>query len=136
MVSLSVGHEELFANKQRAELYSHVEALVQSRLAEGQTFYAAPYWPGLYAAFRVRAPVRSIYPLWRNSEAYELKEIERFERSHVSFALISLRELDAQPERRFDRTNPLLYDYVNRNFRQVLNGPIAQDDFIEVYLAK
>jgi hypothetical protein len=135
MVSVSVGHEELFANKQKAELYSYVEALVQSRLAEGHTFYAAPYWPGLYAAFRVRAPVRSIYPLWRNSEAYELREIERFERSNVSFALISLRELDALPERRFDRTNPLLYDYVNRNFRQVLNGPLEHDGLIEVYLA-
>lgn len=99
----------------------------------GQTFIAAPFWPGAYALLERKSPIWDIYALSSRSEVFERKEIERVIASKPSFAIVLNVPLDGREELRFKNTHPLIHQYILNNF-QLMN--ISQDPSYQIYRAR
>jgi hypothetical protein len=82
----------------------------------GQTFIAAPLWPGAYALLQRKAPMWEIYALFPRSEAFEKAEIERIKASNPGFALIFDLPLDGRDDLRFKNTHPLINQYIQDHY--------------------
>ncbi|WP_416398653.1 hypothetical protein [Allohahella sp. A8] len=102
------------------------DVLLLRELAErfapnGQSFIAAPFWPGAYALLERKSPMWESYALFPRSETFELKEIARISESSPSFAFILDLPLDGREELRFKNTHPLIHQHILNNFEPVPN---------------
>ncbi|WP_045451017.1 hypothetical protein [Caballeronia cordobensis] len=89
----------------------------------GQTFIAAPFWPGAYALLGRKSPVWEIYPLFHRSESFEKEEIARIRAAKPAFAVILDTPLDNREDLRFKNTHPFTYQYIQRNFVPAPGSP-------------
>ena len=89
----------------------------------GETFIAAPFWPGAYAVLGRKAPMWEIYALFPASVADEQAEILRLKAANPRFAIILDLALDGRDELRFRTTHPLIYKYILDNSRPVNATP-------------
>lgn len=97
----------------------------------GESFIATPFWPGAYALLERKSPMWAIYALWPRSEDFQKKEIERIKASQPAFALILDIPLDGRDELRFRNTNPLIYEYLLKNFEQIT---ISENSVYHLYV--
>lgn len=89
----------------------------------GQTFVAAPFWPGAYALLERKSPMWEIFALFPRSEAFERREIERIKTSRPGFVFLFDTPLDGREELRFKNTHPLIHQYVLDNFELMKASP-------------
>lgn len=82
----------------------------------GVPFLTIPFWPGGYALFEIKSPIWEVYPLWKRSEDFEKKEIERIKKFQPRFILLYDIPLDRVEERRYRKTHPLTIKYIEENF--------------------
>ena len=90
---------------------------------EGQSFIAAPFWPGAYALLKRKSPMWEIYPLLPRSQAFQQTEIERIKMAKPGFALILDQPLDGRDDLRFNNTHPIIDHYIIDNFEALANSP-------------
>ena len=90
---------------------------------DGQSFIAAPFWPGAYALLDRKSPMWEIYALFPRSQAFEQAEIERIKTAKPGFALVFDLPLDGRDELRFQNTHPLTHQYILDNFEPLPNSP-------------
>jgi len=82
----------------------------------GESFVAAPGWPGAYALLDRRSPMWEIYALVPRNGSFEREEVERIKTAAPRFVLIYDFALDGREELRFKNTHPLTYHYIVDNF--------------------
>lgn len=85
----------------------------------GQSFLAAPFWPGAYALLERKSPMWEIYSLFPRSESFQLREIERIRAASPNFVVIFDAPLDGREELRFRNTHPSIHTFVKDHFERV-----------------
>lgn len=100
--------------------------LVAEYAPDGQSFIAAPLWPGAYALFQRRAPMWEIYALFPRPRAFEEVELERIRRARPTFAVVYDFALDGRDDLRYPNTHPLIYNYVVNQFERLPDSPVPQ----------
>jgi len=106
--------------------------LVEKYAPDGRAFMVAPYWPGAYAVFDRKAPVRDIYPLFPQSAAGQEAEIARIRAANPGFVAVLDTALDGLDARRYRNTHPLIYQFIIDNFEPVSDGRGA----LQVYVPR
>lgn len=96
-----------------------VEDLAHRYVSSSGTLLAAPVWPGAYALLGLKSPVREIYPLFPRSERFQRQEIDRLQRNRPSLVLVYDIAVDGREDLRYAHTHPLIWDYLQANYRQV-----------------
>ncbi len=99
-----------------------LDNLVAKYAPGGRTFFVAPFWPGAYAVFDRKAPVRDIYPLFPETPAFEKTEIARMRAADPGFVAVLDIPLDGVEERRYRNTHPLISQFIAETFKPVPDG--------------
>ena len=99
----------------------------------GRTFLAVPFWPGAYALLERSSPMWEIYALFPRSGDFEKKEIDRIRKSNPRFAFVVDIPLDGRQDLRFQKTHPLIYEYILRNFESM---PHSGSPAYQIYKAR
>jgi hypothetical protein len=100
---------------------------------DGQSFIAAPFWPGAYSLLERKSPMWEIYALFPRSQSFELAEIERIKEADPGFALVLNFPLDGRDELRFKSTHPLIHQYIIDHFERIPGSP---NPAYQIYRAK
>ncbi|MEP7098752.1 MAG: hypothetical protein ABI748_13915 [Dokdonella sp.] len=131
---VDVRGDRLIMSADAAKSVADVERLAQRYMPAGSTLLAAPVWPGAYALLGVRSPVWEIYPLFPRRDDFQKQEIVRLQLGHPSLILIEDIGVDGRDDLRYARTHPLIWDYLNANYRRV-SSPLDPPQLL-VYLPK
>lgn len=115
-----------------AATVSDVKTLAKAHAPNGGAVLAAPVWPSVYALLGVRSPVWDIYPLTPRNSAFERQEITRLQQAAPQLVLIDDIAVDGQDQLRYSHTHPLLWQYINKHYRQI-PGP-AREPQLKVYV--
>lgn len=118
-VNVEVSGSTLQVDRPIADEIALLRQLSEQYAPNGESFIAAPFWPGAYALLERQAPTWEIYALIPRSEAFEEKEIKRIKASNPAFVIILDIPLDGREELRFKNTHPLTYQYILDNFEVV-----------------
>jgi hypothetical protein len=103
----------------QAQVMRTVEAAFRSCGAADGSFWEAPYYPGLYAFLKTRAPSWDVYYLWPRRDDVQEKEIGALIRNRTSLVLINKDALfDGQDRLRIGRTNPKLAQYILTSYQR------------------
>ena len=82
-------------------------------------FFAAPYYPGLYAFLNTRAPSWDTYYLWPRSDQIQQAEIDDLQRNHTSLFLLNPTfAINGRESLEFARTNPKLLGYIKSHYQR------------------
>jgi hypothetical protein len=101
----------------QAQVMRAVEAAFRSCGAADGSFLEAPYYPGLYAFLKTRAPSWDVYYLWPRSDDVQKKEIEALIRNRTSLVLINRdASFDGEEWLKIGNTNPKLVEYILSNY--------------------
>jgi hypothetical protein len=104
---------------EQAELMRTVETAFQNCGARDGGFFAAPYYPGLYAFLNTRAPTWDTYFLWPRGELTQEKEIESLQRNHTALLLINYEfAINGRESLKFSATNPQLLAYITSHYER------------------
>ncbi|MGC3987000.1 MAG: hypothetical protein QM777_20930 [Pseudorhodoferax sp.] len=132
-VSVDVSGDTLVMDRSVADDVQLLRELADRYAPNGESFLAAPFWPGAYAVLDRKAPVWEIYPLFARTQSFERREIERLAAAAPAFAIIYDHPLDGREELRYRNTHPLLNDYVSSHFDRV---PYDGNPAYQIYRAK
>jgi hypothetical protein len=103
----------------QAQVMRRVEAAFRSCGAADGSFWEAPYYPGLYAFLKTRAPSWDVYYLWPRSDDIQEKEIGALIRNRTSLVLVNKdASFDGQDWLRIERTNPKLAQYISASYKR------------------
>jgi hypothetical protein len=132
-VSVEISGSNLMVDPGTAADIALLRRLAAQYAPNGQTFIAAPYWPGAYALLERKAPMWEIYPLFPRSAAFQEREIERMKAAKPGFAIIFDMPLDGRDSVRFRNSHPIIQKYIENNFERV---PDAPNPAYQIYKAK
>lgn len=118
-VSVEVSGSALQVDPSAADEIALLRQLSEQYASNGESFIAAPFWPGAYALLERQSPMWEVYALTSRSDSFEKKEIERIKESSPAFVIILDIPLDGREELRFKNTHPLTYQYILDNFEVV-----------------
>jgi hypothetical protein len=118
---------------EQAELMRTVGIAFQNCGARYGGFFAAPYYPGLYAFLNTRAPTWDTYFLWPRGELTQEKEMESLQRNHTALLLINYEfAINGRESLKFGATNPQLLAYITSHYeRSKTNLPGGFDLFYD-----
>ncbi|WP_127806790.1 hypothetical protein [Hydrogenophaga sp. NH-16] len=132
-VDIDIAGDTLQIDPGTANEVAMLRQLSEQFAPDGQPFLVVPFWPGAYALLERPSPMWEIYALFPRSADFEKKEIERIRKSNPRFAVVVDTPLDGRQDLRFQKTHPLIYEYILSNFESMprVGNPICQ-----VYRAK
>ena len=113
---IEISGDQLWVDAHTADDISLLRSLADRFAPNGQSFVAAPFWPGAYALLERKSPLWEIYPILPRTESFEKKEIKRIEAVQPGFAILLDNPLDGRDELRFSKTHPFIYQYINNHF--------------------
>lgn len=103
---------------EQAELMRTVQTAFQNCGARDGGFFAAPYYPGLYAFLNTRAPTWDTYFLWPRSESTQQSEVASLQRNDTAlFVINSEFAMNGRDSLRFITTNPQLLAYITSHYQ-------------------
>lgn len=126
--------ERLHVSVETAAEITWLRNLTETYASDNKTFFAAPYWPGAYAAMRRRSPTWEIYALFPSTSLRQHREIERLSAASVGFAVISRRAVDDRVDLGFSQTHPLIDEYLQNCYSQSPSSP-AEPPGVQTFLA-
>jgi hypothetical protein len=132
-VNVEISQSTLLVRPHVARDIMILRNLADKYAPEGQSFIAAPFWPGAYALLERKSPMWEIYALHERSSAFEETEIARIKESKPTFAVILDQPLDGREELHFQNTRPLTYQFIQNNFDLVPDSPRPG---LQIYKAK
>ncbi len=118
-VGVEVSDDELVVMPNIAGDVALLRQLADKYAPDGQSFVAAPFWPGAYALLERKSPMWEIYALFPRSPAFERAEIERLKAAKPGFAFVYDLPLDGREDLRFRNTHPLIFGYIVDHFEQM-----------------
>ena len=122
-MDVQISGNKLLVDPGTANDISLLRTLAERYAPNGQSFIAAPFWPGAYALLDRKSPNWEIYTAWTRPASFEKKEIERIEAARPGFAIVLDIPLDGRDELRFKNTHPLLNQYIGEHFERIPNSP-------------
>jgi hypothetical protein len=104
--------------RDQADVMTAVSAAFQRCGPANGRFFAAPYYPGLYAFLHTRAPVWETYLIWPRSDELQQQEISSVQRNNTALFLLNRSvTIDGQPALRLPDTNPKLVSYILTHYQ-------------------
>jgi hypothetical protein len=95
-------------------------------------FLALPYYPGMYAFLKTRAPFWEVYYLFPRNEEFQARHIEAIVKNGTSLVLINPRAaVDGLDRLRIDKTYPQLLRYIQTHFQRL--ETVALPEGFELY---
>jgi hypothetical protein len=115
-VTMEIGGNTLKVEPLIALFAKMLDGVTAQYAANGENFLVTPLWPGAYAMFKRKSPMREIYALFPRDKEFQQKEIERIKAAKVGFVLVLDIAVDGRDDLRFRNTYPLIDQYVRDNF--------------------
>ncbi|HKW16397.1 MAG TPA: hypothetical protein VJO35_02695 [Terriglobales bacterium] len=105
--------------REQADLMTTVATSLENCGARDGSFFAAPYYPGLYAFLGTRAPTWDTYFLWPRSNSTQQREIDSLRRNHTALFLLN-REfaMNGRDGLKVNSTNPVLLAYITAQYER------------------
>jgi len=132
-VTVKISQSNLLVSPETARDIKLLRRLVNQYAPDGQSFIAAPFWPGAYALLQRKSPLWEIYSTHPRPQAFEKAEIERIKRNKPTFAIILAHPLSGRDELRYKNTHPLTNKFIQDNFERI---PYARKPEYQIYKAK
>ena len=118
---------------EQAELMNTVATAFRGCDVHDGGFFAAPFYPGLYAFLNTQAPTWDTYFLWPRSDRIQQTEIEALQKNHTSLILLNPQfALNGRESLELARTNPKLVAYIQSNYQR---SEIHLPDGFELYFS-
>ncbi|SHM49171.1 hypothetical protein [Rhodanobacter sp. OK091] len=122
--AIDVRGDSLLVDRFTAAAIGNIKCLAKRYVPPGGSVFAAPVWPGVYTLLGTKSPVWEIYPLMPRNEAFQQQEINRLRRADPALLFIYDIAVDGRNELRYANTHPLVWQFVNTNYRMV---PTSRD---------
>jgi hypothetical protein len=104
----------------QASVMRTVEAAFRNCGAHDRGFLEAPFYPGLYAFLKTRAPFWETYYFWPRDEVIQQKHVRALIENWTSLVLINPdATFDGQQWLRIGRTYPKLVDFIATHYERV-----------------
>lgn len=132
-VNIEISGDNLIVDPNVAKDVTLLRTLADQYAPNGQSFIAAPFWPGAYPLLNRKSPMWEIYALFPRPAVFEEAEIERIKTAQPGFALIFDFPLDGRDDLRFKNTHPLIHQYIIENFDRL---PESENPAYQIYRAK
>lgn len=100
-----------------------VRNAINLMIPEDEEIFILPTMPTYYPILGKRSPSWWIYLLWHNSKAEQLRIIEELKAANITKIITIARPFNRDPAFNLDQTNPALWKYILRNFKQVRTPP-------------
>jgi len=100
-----------------------VQATVAKLVQPGEEIFILPTMPAYYPILGKSSPSWWIYMLWHNSRQEQLKIIADLKAHKVHKIITIARPFNRDPSFNLDQTNPILWDYILRNFKKLQSTP-------------
>jgi hypothetical protein len=118
---------------EQAEIMHAVAAAFLDCTPHDGGFFAAPYYPGLYAFLQTRAPTWDTYFLWPRSDQLQQAEIEALQRNRTTLILLNPRfALNGRESLELVKTNPRLVEYIKSDYQR---SAVRLPEGFELYYA-
>jgi hypothetical protein len=116
----------------QSQVMRATRAVFQScRCADGN-FLALPYYPGMYAFLKTRAPFWEVYYLFPRNDEFQARHIEAIVKNGTSLVLINSRAaVDGLDRLRIDKTYPQLLGHIQIHFQRL--EAVALPEGFELY---
>lgn len=102
------------------ELEGILNAVRENEISESNmNYYFAPNLPGLYSLIDTRFPPYDIYPLVASTIEEQTEIITHLEINEVHLVLVNNFALDNEEEKRFSRTNNLVWNFIVDHFEKI-----------------
>ena len=130
---ISIAAKQFEVPAEQAEIMHVVAAAFRDCNPHDGGFFAAPYYPGLYAFLKTRAPTWDTYFLWPRSDQLQQTEIESLQRNDTSLILLNPQfALNGRESLELASTSPKLVAYIQSNY---LRSEIHLPDGYELYFS-
>jgi hypothetical protein len=111
------------------ELEGILNAVRENEIPESNmNYYFAPNLPGLYSLIDTQFPPYDIYPLVASTIEEQAEIITHLENNDVNLVLVNNFALDNEEEKRFSRTNNLVWNFIVDHFEKI-ETPKLPDTF-------
>ena len=117
-----MGRDILWVISDQARLLGNMRQILEDRTENVSDAFFAPHWPGMYPALNRKSPVWEIYFFHPATEKQQRRMISDMEKSDLRVVIIGDEAVDGRDEFRFMNTHPLVWDFITRNFQEVLNA--------------
>ena len=88
-------------------------------IGKGKPFFVAPNWPAAYPILGVKAPTWDTYFMFPETAKRQEIVLSGLVAGDVRWILLSDVALDGRDERRFRNTYPLVYGWIENNYREI-----------------
>jgi hypothetical protein len=116
---ISIDRKSFYVPAEQADIMHTVAAAFLDCRPHNGGFFAAPYYPGLYAYLNTRASSWDTYFLWPRSDQTQQAEIEALQKNHTSIILLNPQfALNGRESLELVKTNPKLVEYIRANYQR------------------
>jgi hypothetical protein len=128
-VAYEIGKDRIFLGRDTAAFLDMVAEILKNE-KPGDGFMAYPHLTTIYPVFGLKSPTWKIYSLFPCSEVEQERIIREIRENNVRWALIKNTALDGNDALRFQKTSPLVWQYLVRNYRVIPSPNGYQDCFL------
>lgn len=125
--ALRVNGEPMLVGSSQALTLASAHQLVQDLAKPDEAIFFAPHTPGLYTFTGRHSPTTQLYFVFPATREADKHLVDQLEAAKVQWAMIENYELDGRDDLRFCNTNPLVWDYLRRNFNSVPLATLPSD---------
>jgi hypothetical protein len=116
---ISLGGKTFEVPAAQAELMKTVATAFENCGPHDGGFFAAPYYPGLYAFLNTRAPAWDTYFLWPRNDQIQQKEISDMQSYSTALVLLNAESaINGRESLELVLTNPELVEYVEKHYQR------------------
>ncbi|WP_107839173.1 hypothetical protein [Metasolibacillus meyeri] len=126
-VNYTITHNNLWIDVHSANFIQTVESIKSKHLKEGEKFFVAPHSPTLYPILNITSPIWDIYLLFPETEERQYEQIKEMQEKNVTLVLLGDIALDNREELRFRNTHPILWEYFNQYYEEILVGNLPSN---------
>jgi hypothetical protein len=130
-VSYRIAGSQIRVPAAQADQMAVVESLVRDATTADCQLFIAPFEPGYYPVLGQTSPTFNSYLLFPEMPGSQQKMIRQLKERNVDFAMIWQCKLDGRPELCFQKTHPLIWTYLQTEFREVSHALGPDRQFLE-----
>jgi hypothetical protein len=117
---IEIQGKRFYVTGQQADLMHTVQSAFRNCGSQDGSFLAAPYYPGLYAFLKTRAPFWELYYLYHRSDEFQERHIAALEGDHTSLVLLNREAaVDGRESLRIGHTYPKLVDFILTHYQRM-----------------